>query len=43
MNLNPVCPKFISNKQVFGKIGVRIFEFLLYSGIVIKYDLAHLY
>ena len=31
--LNPVCPKFISNKRVFRKIGVGIFRvvfFLLY-------------
>ena len=32
--LNSVCPKFISNKQVFRKIGVRIFEVLLYTKFV---------
>ena len=29
--LNSVCPKIISNKPVFRKIGVRIFEVLLYT------------
>ena len=29
-SLNPVCPKFISNKRVFRKIEVRIFELSLY-------------
>ena len=25
-SLNPVCPKFISNKRIFPKIEVRIFD-----------------
>ena len=29
--LNSVCPKIISNQPVFRKIGVRIFEVLLYT------------
>ena len=29
-----VCPKCISNKQVFRKIEVRIFEVLLYISII---------
>ena len=30
-HLNPVFPKFISIKQLFRKINVKIFEFLLYN------------
>ena len=39
MSTNPVCPKFISNKRVFRKIGVRIFEFLPTSfGLQVQLD-----
>ena len=35
MYLNPVCPKLISNTQVFWKINVRN-EILLYVGVPIE-------
>ena len=30
ISLKPLCPKFISNKRVFRKIGIRIFEVKVY-------------